>query len=164
MTNDENSNKTAQGVAASLEKSIAESLDRQRSLWQEVSRIATNETTQFTKRRLAKTTSAFQSLKVDSSAPYGAVVSQQQWLHELVKDYTDQSLRYTKMLRSLAMDAFSIELAKGREAVDEGEEVVRAEASDAVETIQNANEDAIELGSHVISDVANAADEGSDHE
>jgi hypothetical protein len=96
MTNDENSNKTAQGVAASLQKSIAESLDRQRSLWQEVSRITTSESTQFTKRRLEKTASALQNLKVDSSDPYSAVVSQQQWLHELVQDYTDQSLRYKK--------------------------------------------------------------------
>ena len=50
-----------QGLTIRLRKSFEESLERQRALWEEVSRITSNESIRFAKQRLDKTTKAVQT-------------------------------------------------------------------------------------------------------
>lgn len=121
-----------QEVIATLQHSFEESLDKQKALWEQVSRVTKDKSIRFTKQRLDKTSKALDSLK--GAGPQSIITGQQQWLQDLVKDYTDQSLRYTEMLRGLAMNAFTSALSSGHKAAQSGQDVVRAGATEVEET------------------------------
>jgi hypothetical protein len=105
-----------------IQKTFQETLAQQRRLWDQVSQFTKNESLHFAKQQTDFAKESLETLQ-GSKSPQDILVRQQEWLRRLVKDYTDQSLRYTEMFQSLARNAFTTGMTAGQDAMRKAQEM-----------------------------------------
>jgi len=144
------------GLAGIFSRSFEQALQQQRSLWEQVSRFARDESYRFGSLQLEHANKALETL--NSSADMPALISAQQGLlRDMVRGYADQSIRYSEMLRDLSNSAFTKALDVGYRGMAVGHEAVVAAAEQVEETaeaLQSSGEAMAETASDVSSEIA----------
>jgi hypothetical protein len=143
-------------IAGTLARSFEQALEQQRSLWEQVSRFARDESYRLGSRQLEHANKALEDIH-NSFGMTGMVNAHQDWLRKLVQDYTDQSIRYSEMLRDLSSHTFATALDAGRRSMMAGQEAMRHatdEAAEAVEAMHRSGHAMAEAASEGFSEMA----------
>lgn len=119
-------------LATHLSQSFEKTLEQNRKLAAEVARFTRDETTRFVHLRLGRTGEAFSHFQGKDGVP-ALVQVQQAWLRDLVKDYTDQSLRYAGLVRTLATNLTAAARETGQQMVADSREIARETQHDLQE-------------------------------
>jgi hypothetical protein len=132
MTHRESNVTRSNAIAETLARSFEQALEQQRSLWEQVSHFARDESYRFGSRQLEHAGHALEELH-GSQGVAGMMNAQQDWLRKLTQDYADQSIRYSEMLRDLSGHAFATALDAGRRSMMLGQEAMRAASDEAAQ-------------------------------
>jgi hypothetical protein len=89
-----------------LTDSIDKALDHNVELFTEMTRFTKGETFRFASKRLEHTEQAVEQFHACQGIS-GLLHAQHEWLRAIMQDYTDQSLRYAELFRTLGMNAQS---------------------------------------------------------
>ena len=127
-----------------IQKTFQETLAQQRRLWDQVSQFAKDESLHFAKQQTDFAKESLETLQ-GSKSPQDVLVRQQEWLRRLVKDYADQSLRYTEMFQSLARNAFTAGMTAGQDAMRKTREMGE-EAAEHVQGMRRLSRDGGDAG------------------
>jgi hypothetical protein len=122
-------------IAETLSRSFEQSLQQQRSLWEQVNRFAREESYRFGSRQLQQANKALDNMHT-SQGVTGLISAHHDWLREMVQDYADQSMRYSEMMRNFSSNAFATAMDAGRRNMAMGQDAMRAAAGQAEETAQ----------------------------
>jgi hypothetical protein len=107
MTDTPNPLDPAQAVSQlgeSLSQTLAQTAESQRSLVKEMTGFAKDESLRFVNLRLERNGAALDKLQHCHGIP-GLIGVQQEWLHDLLEDYTGQSMRMLGAWRGLTKNA-----------------------------------------------------------
>jgi hypothetical protein len=143
-------------IAGTLARSFEQTLEQQRSLWEQMSRFARDESYRIGSRQLDHANKAFEHMH-NGQGVTGMVNAHQDWMRKLVHDYADQSIRYSEMLRDLSSNSFAAALDVGRRSMAMSQEAMRATAGQAAETadvMHSAGQAMAEAASEGISEIA----------
>ena len=123
------------GLAGIFARSFEQALEQQRSLWEQVTRFARDESYRFGSRQLEHANKALDVMHNSPDMP-AMVGAHHGWLRELVRDYADQSIRTGEMMRDLSSNAFALALDAGYRGMAKGQDAMRATAEQAGETVE----------------------------
>jgi hypothetical protein len=137
------------GLAGIFSRSFEQALEQQRSLWEQVSRFARDETYRIGSLQLEHANKALETLHTSLDMP-AMIGAQHGLLRDMVREYADQSIRYSEMMRDLSNSAFTKVLDAGYRGMTMGHDAVKAaaeQAEEAVEAIQSSGEAMVEAAS-----------------
>ena len=124
--------------------SLDKAMEQNRELLSEMTRFTKEETFRFANRRLERTEQAVEQIH-GCRGISGLFNAQHEWLRDLMQDYTDQSLRYAELFRTLGQNAQS----HVRAVAGEMSEKVRAEMEEAGHDAQHAADEASSVNGQV---------------
>src|SRR3954468_2776448 len=121
-------------VASELSQLFERAFDQQRALWEQAARVSRDEWLGFANRRLKHANQALEN--IDGEEGFKSLMqAQQAFLRDLVQDYTAQSVRFHETLSHLAASAMVRAVDAGRDAVVEGQDVIRQTREAASENL-----------------------------
>src|SRR5690348_11152337 len=94
-------NDSPQDAIEALRQSVEKTLDQNRVLLGEIAHFTKAESMRLAQRNLEHANQAFAHFDERRSLT-GLIEAQQEWIREMMQDYTAQSLHYADMFRSLA--------------------------------------------------------------
>jgi hypothetical protein len=114
----------SQSMASELSQKFEQAFDQQRALWQQAARFSRDEWLGFTTRRLKHANQVLENVGGEEGFK-SLVQAQQAWLRDFVQDYTAQSVRFSETMSRLAATAMARAADAGRDAMAEGQDVIR---------------------------------------
>jgi len=130
MSNPQNSSDTDQTVSQ-LGQSLAQTAESGRALVEGMSIFAKDESLRFVNLRLERNGAVLDKLQTCAGLP-GLIGVQQEWLRDLLQDYTGQNMRWMGALRGLTRNVMATQSAAGN--IDR----MQHQASDAVHQAEDA--------------------------
>jgi hypothetical protein len=124
MHDPQDRNPQSKAMAAELSQWLEQAFDQQRALWEKAARYSRDEMLGFTTLRLKRANQALENVQGEDGLK-NLVHIQQAWLRDLVQDYTAQSVRCSEMMSRMAASAMARAVDAGREAMEEGQDVLR---------------------------------------
>lgn len=137
-------------TVSQLGQSVAHTAESGRALAQEIAHFAKDESLRFLNLRLERNGAALDRLQNCQGIP-GLIGVQQEWLRDLLQDYTSQSMRWMGAWRGLTRNVMetAAEDAAGTidqvqdeagEAIQQAGEATRSAESTSYQAVQQANE------------------------
>jgi len=132
MSNPQNSSDTDQTVSQ-LGQSLAQTAESGRALVEGMSIFAKDESLRFVNLRLERNGAVLDKLQTCAGLP-GLIGVQQEWLRDLLQDYTGQNMRWMGALRGLTRNV----MEKATESAAGNIDRMQHQASDAVHQAEDA--------------------------
>ncbi len=133
-----------------ISESLTQSAESQRALIQEMTSFAKDETKRFFNLRLERNNAVLEKLSNCAGLP-GLIGLQQEWLRDLVQDYSAQNMRFAGAFRGLAHDALATASAAASENIDR----MQTQAADAIHQAQDFAQQAGDRMENAAQDVNN---------
>ena len=132
MSNPQNSSDTDQTVSQ-LGQSLAQTTESGRALVEGMSIFAKDESLRFVNLRLERNGAVLDKLQTCAGLP-GLIGVQQEWLRDLLQDYTGQNMRWMGALRGLTRNV----MEKATQSAAGNIDRMQHQASDAVHQAEDA--------------------------
>jgi hypothetical protein len=132
-------------AVSQLSESLARAGESQRLLAQELSVFAKDESLRFMNLRLERNGQALDKLQNCHGLP-GLIGVQQEWLRDLLQDYTSQSMRVMSAMRGLTKNVMTSAVETASENIDR----MQHEAGDAMNRAGDAMDRASEQMGHAV--------------
>jgi len=132
MSNPQNSSDTDQTVSQ-LGQSLAQTAESGRALVEGMSIFAKDESLRFVNLRLERNGAVLDKLQTCAGLP-GLIGVQQEWLRDLLQDYTGQNMRWMGALRGLTRNV----MEKATQSAAGNIDRMQHQASDAVHQAEDA--------------------------
>ena len=133
-----------------LGATMAQTAESHRILAQEMTAFAKDESLRFMNLRLERNGQALDKLQNCHGIP-GLIGVQQEWLRDLLQDYTSQSMRLMGAMRGLTKNAMASAVETASENIDR----MQQEAGDAMNRASDAMNQAGEQASHMVQQTNN---------
>ena len=140
MSNAHNPSDPDQSVSQ-LGQSLAQSAQSGRALVEGISIFAKDESLRFVNLRLERNGAAMDRLQTCAGLP-GVIGVQQEWLRDLLQDYSGQSMRWMNALRGLTRNV----MEKAAESAADNIDHMQHQAGDAVHQAEDAVHHAQDMG------------------
>lgn len=134
-------------TVSQLSQSLAQATESQRALAEEMHVFAKDEGLRFANLRLERNGSTLEKLQNCHGIP-GLIGVQQEWLRDLLQDYTSQSMRVMNAMRGLTKNA----MEAAAENASDNIERLHTQAKDAMERTNEAMDRAAEQVNHIVQD------------
>ncbi len=145
MHDPQDRNPQSKEIVAELSQWLEQAFDQQRALWEQAARYSRHESLRFATLRAKRANQALESVQTEDGFKILAHI-QQAWLRDLVQDYAAQSVRCSEMMSRLAASAMVRAVDASREALAEGQDVLRQGrevAGENLDTMRQAGADII---------------------
>lgn len=140
MSNAQNPSDPDQTVIQ-LGQSLAQSAESGRALVEGISIFAKDESLRFVNLRLERNGAAMDRLQTCAGIP-GVIGVQQEWLRDLLQDYSSQSMRWMSALRGLTRNV----MENATESAADNIDPMQHQAGDAVHQAEDAVHHAQDMG------------------
>jgi len=140
MSNAHNPSDPDQTVSQ-LGQSLAQTAESGRALVEGISVFAKDESLRFVNLRLERNGAAMDRLQTCAGLP-GVIGVQQEWLRDLLQDYSGQSMRWMNALRGLTRNV----MEKAAESAADNIDHMQHQASDAVHQAEDVVHHAQDMG------------------
>lgn len=130
-----------------LSQSLAQAAESHRALAEEMTVFAKDEGLRFANLRLERNGSTLEKLQNCHGIP-GLIGVQQEWLRELLQDYSSQSMRLMNAMRGLTKNAMESAAENASDNIDR----MHTQAQDAMERTSEAMDRAAEQTGHIVQD------------
>ena len=137
-----------------LGETMAQTAESHRVLAQEMTTFAKDESLRFMNLRLERNGQAMDKLQNCVGLP-GLIGVQQEWLRDLLQDYTSQSMRLMGAMRGLTKNVMASAVETASENIDR----MQQEAGDAMNRASDAMDKAGEQASHMVQQANNYVQE-----
>ena len=137
-----------------LGETMAQTAESHRTLAQEMTAFAKDESLRFMNLRLERNGQALDRLQHCHGIP-GLIGVQQEWLRDLLQDYTSQSMRLMGAMRGLTKNVMASAVETASENIDR----MQQEAGDALNRAGEAMDKAGEQASHMVQQTNNYVQE-----
>lgn len=137
-------------TVSQLGQSLAQSAESGRALAQEMAVFAKDESLRFVNLRLERNGAALDRLQNCQGIP-GLIGVQQEWLRDLLQDYTSQSLRWMGAWRGLTRNVMEKAAENTADVIDR----VQDEAGEAIQQAGEAMDQAGQQMNQVVQDTNN---------
>ena len=137
-----------------LGETMAQTAESHRILAQEMTAFAKDESLRFMNLRLERNGQALDRLQNCHGIP-GLIGVQQEWLRDLLQDYTSQSMRLMGAMRGLTKNVMTSAVETASENIDR----MQQEAGDAMNRAGDATDKAGEQASHMVQQADNDVQE-----
>jgi len=134
-------------AVSQLSQSLTQAAESQRALAQEMTVFAKDEGLRFANLRLERNGSTLEKLQNCHGIP-GLIGVQQEWLRELLQDYSSQSMRLMNAMRGLTKNAMESAAENASDNIDR----MHTQAQDAMERTSEAMDRAAEQTGHIVQD------------
>lgn len=141
-------------AVSQLGESMAQTVESHRVLAQEMGDFAKDESLRFMNLRLERNGQTLDKLQNCSGLP-GLIGVQQEWLRDLLQDYTGQSMRLMGAMRGLTKNVMASAVETASENIDR----MQHEAGEAVNRASDAMDRAGEQASHLVQQTNNQVQE-----
>ena len=128
-------------TVSQLGQSMAQTAESGRALVQEMTVFAKDESLRFVNLRLERNGAALDRLQTCQGVP-GLIGVQQEWLRDLLQDYTGQGMRWMGALRGLTRTVMEKATERAADTIDR----VQDEARDVMQQAEDAARDAENVG------------------
>jgi hypothetical protein len=142
----------SQAAASELSQMFQQAIEQQRALWEQAARVSRDESLRFASLRLKRTNQALENVQGREGLK-GMIQVQQDWLRDLVQDYTAQGVRFSETMSRLAAGAMARTVHASREAMQEGQDVMRQTreaASENLDTMRQAGAEMMQANHQAI--------------
>ena len=140
MSNPQNPSDTDQTVSQ-LGQSLAQSAESGRALVEGISVFAKDESLRFMNLRLERNGAVLDRLQTCAGLP-GLMGVQQEWLRDLLQDYSSQSMRWMGAMRGLTRNVMEKATENAADSIDR----MKHQASDAMHQAEDATHHAENMG------------------
>ena len=134
-------------AVSQLSQSLAEAAESQRALAEEITVFAKDEGLRFANLRLERNGSTLEKLQNCHGIP-ALIGVQQEWLRDLLQDYSSQSMRMMNAMRGLTKNAMETAAENASENIDR----MQSQAQNAMERTSDAIDRAAEQTGHIMQD------------
>jgi hypothetical protein len=143
-----------QAVALELNQLFEQALEHQRTLWEKAVRFSRDESLRFATMWLKHTNLAVENAQGRDGFK-SLIQVQQDWMRDLVQDYTAQSVRVSETMSRLTAGAMTRAVNASREAMQEGQDVARQAreaAGENLDTMRQAGAEMVQANHDAIHD------------
>lgn len=137
-------------TVSQLGQSLAQTAESGRALAQEIAHFAKDESLRFVNLRLERNGAALDRLQNCQGIP-GLIGVQQEWLRDLLQDYTSQSMRWMGAWRGLTRNVMETAAENTAETIDR----VQDDAGEAIQQAGDAVDQAGEQMNQMVQDTNN---------
>ena len=137
-------------TVSQLGQSLAQTAESGRALAQEIAHFAKDERLRFVNLRLERNGAALDRLQNCQGIP-GLIGVQQEWLRDLLQDYTSQSMRWMGAWRGLTRNVMETAAENTAETIDR----VQDDAGEAIQQAGDAVDQAGEQMNQMVQDTNN---------
>ena len=141
-------------TVSQLGQSLAQTAESGRALAQEIAHFAKDESLRFVNLRLERNGAALDRLQNCQGIP-GLIGVQQEWLRDLLQDYTSQSMRWMGAWRGLTRNVMETAAENTAETIDR----VQDDAGEAIQQAGDAVDQAGEQMNQMVQDTNNYVQE-----
>jgi len=134
-------------AVSQLSQSLTQAAESHRALAEEMTVFAKDEGLRFANLRLERNGSTLEKLQNCHGIP-GLIGVQQEWLRELLQDYSSQSMRLMNAMRGLTKNAMESAAENASDNIDR----MHTQAQDAMERTSEAMDRAAEQTGHIVQD------------
>ena len=134
-------------AVSQLSQSLTQAAESHRALAEEMTVFAKDEGLRFANLRLERNGSTLEKLQNCHGIP-GLIGVQQEWLRELLQDYSSQSMRLMNAMRGLTKNAMESAAENASDNIDR----MHTQAQDAMERTSEAMDRAVEQTDHIVQD------------
>jgi len=134
-------------AVSQLSQSLTQAAESHRALAEEMTVFAKDEGLRFANLRLERNGSTLEKLQNCHGIP-GLIGVQQEWLRELLQDYSGQSMRLMNAMRGLTKNAMESAAENASDNIDR----MHTQAQDAMERTSEAMDRAVEQTGHIVQD------------
>jgi ElaB/YqjD/DUF883 family membrane-anchored ribosome-binding protein len=144
-------------AVSQLGQNMAQTAESSRALVEEMTLFAKDESLRFVSLRLERNGAVLDRLQTCQGIP-GLIGVQQEWLRDLLQDYTSQTMRLMGAMRGLTKNAMETAAEKAADSIDR----MQHQAGEAIHQAQDAMDQADQQMNQMVQDTDNYV-QGTQH-